>query len=79
MDEIREASNGIDFVFVRNGQIEPLIHQELQPILRANFDRFYLHSQITPQQHETVYQRCLEVEQAARQECRRLNQEFISG
>lgn len=67
VDEIRESANGIDFVFVRNGQVEPLIYQELQSVLRANFDRFYLQNKITPQQHEAVYQCCLKIEQVARQ------------
>jgi len=63
VDEIRMIQG--EFVFVRNGQAEPLIYQELQSVLLANAESHLL-GKITPEQHEEAYLRCLEIEQAAR-------------
>lgn len=63
VDEIRMIKG--DYVFVRDGQSSPLVYQGLQPVLLKNAESFLL-GEITPEQHETVYLRCLEIEQVAR-------------
>jgi hypothetical protein len=63
VDEIRMIQG--EFMFVRNGQAEKLVHQELQSVLLSNAESHLL-GKITPEQHEAVYLECLEIEQAAR-------------
>jgi len=63
IDEIRMVQG--EFMFVRNGQADPLICQELQSVLLANAESHLL-GKITPEQHEEIYLHCLEIEQAAR-------------
>ena len=54
-----------DFVFSCDGVTQPLVCQELQLILLRNCERFML-GEISAEQYETVYSRCLEVEQTGR-------------
>ena len=63
VNEIRMEKG--DFVFVRKGKSEPLIYQDLQLILLRNAERFVL-GEISAEQHEMVYSRCLEIEQTGR-------------